>query len=109
MSKEYYRLCCKEKTQEQAVQELPKPKPKPRKKKPKPSVPLTYEERQTKTKVMLDARGANAEHYHETRKYILGLTKSLLVDGHTGVGFANFGSHRWGTMDKVARANAHSR
>ncbi len=110
MSREYYRLRCVDERQQEPVEVIPEPiKPKPRKKKPTATVPLTYEERQAKTKLMLDARAANELHYVETRLYIVGLTKSLIKDGHQGEGFANFGSHRWNTLDKVANTNAHSR
>jgi len=114
MSKEYYRLRCKDEATQDVVQEpveVSEPvKPKTyRRKKGAPALPLTPEERLAKSQAVHDARIANEKHYNEQRLYIVGLTKSLIEDGHTGEGFNRFGSNRWNCLDRRGSSIAHAR
>ena len=113
MSKEYYRLRCKDETTQDVVQEPVEVseviKPKPRRKKNAPALPPTPEERLVKAQSVNANRLANENQYHENRLFIVGLTKSLIEDGHQGEGFNRFGSSRWNCIDKRGSSLAHSR
>ena len=112
-SKEYYRLKCKDKASQDVVQEPVEVseviKPKPRKKKNAPALPSTPEELLAKKQLAYQSRLDNEKQYHENRLFIVGLTKSLIEDGHTGEGFNRFGSSRWNCMDKKGHSLAHAR